>query len=331
LLSPTGPNASVLEGTIYFWTHNTPIAANQYIATDYAMYNLTGGTGTGTAGGGTGNSTVPDGKIAAGQGFFIKGQTSGTVIFNNSMRIVGNNDLFFRSSTPESVPQSVEKHRIWLELTNSYGAYKQTLVGYIETATNELDTSFDGEVMESGNVISLYSFANIHKLGIQGRALPFEITDEVPLGYRSDIAGSFNIALSDYDGLFVSDDINIYLEDKLLNVFHNLKNGAYAFTTNAGTFDHRFVLRYSSESLDVPSDNYSNFVVYRNGAGINIYSPQLAISEVKIYDLRGRLLLNVDGFDRNEIIITNLSAASQVLLVQVKTSDSKIYNRKIVF
>src|SRR5690606_13831613 len=156
------------------------------------MDNMTGGTGTGTAGGGTGNSTVPDGKIAAGQGFFIKGQTSGTLIFNNSMRIVGNNDLFFRSSTPESVPQSVEKHRIWLELTNSYGAYKQTLVGYIETATNELDTSFDGEVMESGNVISLYSFANIHKLGIQGRALPFEITDEVPLGYRSDIAGSFN-------------------------------------------------------------------------------------------------------------------------------------------
>src|SRR5690606_30727964 len=38
MLSSSGPNASVLGGTIYLWTHNTTITANQYNASDFAMY-----------------------------------------------------------------------------------------------------------------------------------------------------------------------------------------------------------------------------------------------------------------------------------------------------
>ncbi len=333
MLAATGPNASVLGGTVYLWTHNTPITSYQYVATDYAMYNLTGGTGTGTAGGGTGNSNVPDGKIAAGQGFFIKGQSTGIATFNNSMRVMGNNSMFFRSVSEDlaSGPTELEKHRIWLELTSALGAYKQILVGYIETATNEIDHRFDGDVFETGNTISFYSLAEEHTLGIQGRALPFDISDVVPLGFRSDIAGVFEIGLGNFDGLFVSEDTGIYLEDKLLNIVHNLKSGAYQFATEAGTFNDRFVLRYTDESLQIHSPNKGNFIVHRNDAGIHVYSPQHAISMVRIYDLRGRLLLNANGMDRNSITISDLHAASQVMIVQVLTSDGLIYHRKIIF
>lgn len=40
-------NASIINGALYFWTHNTVITNNEYTADDYASYTLTGGTGTG--------------------------------------------------------------------------------------------------------------------------------------------------------------------------------------------------------------------------------------------------------------------------------------------
>ena len=59
-------NKAVLEGTLYFWTHNTKITDNAYTSDDYASYNGTGSIAT------SGGSKSPSGKIAAGQGFFAK-------------------------------------------------------------------------------------------------------------------------------------------------------------------------------------------------------------------------------------------------------------------
>ncbi|MFN7013357.1 MAG: IPT/TIG domain-containing protein, partial [Bacteroidia bacterium] len=59
ILDPANAN---LNGTLYFWTHNTPINATyQYTGSDYAIYNLVGGTSAATnAGfGGGGSNAVP--------------------------------------------------------------------------------------------------------------------------------------------------------------------------------------------------------------------------------------------------------------------------------
>ncbi|WP_051929345.1 hypothetical protein [Flavobacterium sp. 83] len=96
-------NSAVLDGTLYFWTHNTAIQLASgitngsagsgdyaYTSDDYASYNLTGGVGTDgvtyAQGGnvaGTGGQK-PSGKIASGQGFFATGKSSGTATFNNN-------------------------------------------------------------------------------------------------------------------------------------------------------------------------------------------------------------------------------------------------------
>ena len=90
-------NMDVLKGTLYFWTHNTPFA-NKYISDDYAVYNLLGGVGTRAAMASGENETLPDGKIASAQSFFVQSLIAGEVKFENSMRIMENNSLFFRPS-----------------------------------------------------------------------------------------------------------------------------------------------------------------------------------------------------------------------------------------
>ena len=148
-------NHLILDGTIYFWTHNTGIAPSGafyvYNDNDYASYNLTGGTGTTAAATSISgvNFSVPSGKIAAGQSFFATGKGTGNVLFTNDMRevgggVLGNNSQFFRTSKAKSkTSTAIEKNRVWLNLYNNEGAFKQTLVGYLAGATNGYDNRYD--------------------------------------------------------------------------------------------------------------------------------------------------------------------------------------------
>jgi hypothetical protein len=43
----------------------------------------------------------------------------------------------------------------------------------------------------------------------------------------------------------------MYIIDKLNNKVHNLKQSSYSFTTEKGTFNDRFVLRYTDKTLGI--------------------------------------------------------------------------------
>lgn len=326
-------NSSRIDGNFYFWTHNTAIDPLNYTQSDYAQWNSTGGTGTGTAGGGVGNLTVPDGNIAAGQGFFVVGTVSGIAQFNNSMRLANFNGNFYRLSSPQ-MPQIAEKHRIWLEMKNDQGNYKQMLVGYVEGATNSKDMGFDGAAADGGNAIALYSVLGADKLGIQGRALPFDANDQVPLGYQSSVDGNFEIALSMTDGLFADPTQGIYLEDTALNIIHDLRSGSYSFTTAAGTFDERFILRYTNENelgVNDPVFTGQSVVVYKNESGLHINTSSITMDNVKLFDIRGRLIATKNNINSNQTVISNLNVAEQVLIVRIESDDHRTVNKKVIY
>ena len=318
-------NGGVLGGTLFFWTHNTPITSNNYSYSDYASYNLTGGIGTMAPSNPCSgcNNAIPNGKIGAGQSFFIQAVGTGNATFNNAMRF-GTNSQFYRLN---SVSNAIEKNRVWLDITNNNGLYKQVLVGYIEGATNDYDLSYDGNSVDVGNAIMMYSILGDRKLGIQGRALPFDANEEIPLGYKSTVAGDFEIKLSDYDGLFLNQDV--YLEDTLLNVIHNLKSGNYSFATAIGTFDTRFKLIFSATTLNNPDISPSSFIVFHTNNQITVNSGIATMKEIIIYDIEGRKLNSYTTQNASEFSFDS-PTKNQVLLLKIITSDSKIFYKKIL-
>ncbi|WP_235924338.1 GEVED domain-containing protein [Flavobacterium lotistagni] len=317
--------------TFYFWTHNTLFNGSNYVSSDFATYNRTGGTlgAIPTAGAPGLNNAVPTGIISSGQGFMARVVTAGTstVTFRNSMRVAGSNTQFFRMSATQ------EKHRLWLDLTDSAGdKFKQLLVGYVENATNEYENGFDGEVLEAGNPISFYSVVDSKNLTIQGRSLPFDSNDQVPLGYRTDAAGSFTIALSNTDGLLSEVTTPIYIEDTVLNTYHDLKSGSYTFVTEAGTFNNRFVLRYTNLLNVSPVDFQENdVIVFKQLDDIRIETSKINIQSVKVYDVQGRLIISRNNVNSKSILLPNLGLASQVLMVQIATVNGDVVNKKIIF
>ncbi|PZX95480.1 hypothetical protein DOS84_02625 [Flavobacterium aquariorum] len=163
-------------------------------------------------------------------------------------RNFGAEGSFFKETKSNAV--AIERHRVWLNLTNDEGAFKQVLVGYITGATNGVDTAYDGLSIDSNKYIDFYSRIDNQNYVIQGRALPFNETDKVPLGYKTAIEGTFEISIAKVDGLFATQ--NVFVEDKVTHIIHNLKNGSFSFTTGIGVFNDRFVLRYTDDAPVMP-------------------------------------------------------------------------------
>ncbi|MFV5683901.1 T9SS sorting signal type C domain-containing protein [Flavobacterium sp. GB2R13] len=326
-------NTSVTDGTIYLWTHNTAITNNTYTSDDYAVYNLLGGVGTSAALKLGVNNTKPNGKIASGQAFFVTSiNGGGAVVFNNSMRIAGNNSSFFKSNAIKKQKQiNIEKDRIWLNLSNSQGAFKQTLIGYIEGATNDYDASFDGESFDGNEYIDFYSINQDKNLVIQGRALPFNETDVIPLGYSTTIEGVFTINIDTVDGL-LSNQV-VFIEDKLNNTNFDLKSGSYTFNTEIGAFNNRFVLHFMDKTLAVKTfqTEKDSVLVFNKNKQIQINSTAEVIDKIILYDLSGRKIYQKNNIDSIEFLVPNLVSNRSIVLVKIVLQNGHTVNKKIIY
>ncbi|WP_333879071.1 Ig-like domain-containing protein [Flavobacterium sp.] len=316
-------NNTELGGTLFFWTAVTYYAGSgAYNIQDYGSWNLTGGTAPVSS-----SSLVPNGKIAAGQGFFSQVFADGTISFNNAMRESGNNTQFFRmSNTTESSEDAIVRNRIWLNLSGE-STLRQTLLGYVSNATNDFDRLYDGDSFTS-NEIDVYSVLENRKLVIQGRALPFTDTDIVPIGYRVTTAGNYSLSMADADGIFAEDQ-NVYLYDKTTGLYHDIKASAYTFNTAAGTFDNRFELRYTTETLGVnhPTVSENDVKVVSNTNGISVYCNASAITKVEMFDVSGKLLYRNNTLNTN--VLESVSVPNtRVLLVKVTLDTGMTYTKK---
>jgi len=335
-------NTSVLGANFYFWTHATAMANNRYndenIDNDYAIYNATIPAGVATsADKNNSNGTPLTGYVAAGQGFFAQAEGSrgfGTTVdatFKNTHRVSGENSTFYRpTQQAQSRNSRRESHKIWLNLTNDKGAFKQQLLAYVQGTTLDYDTNFEAASYEGNANLDFYSNLTNKKLVIQSRPLPFNADDIVPIGFMSTAAETYKVAIDHVDGLFL-DNQPIYLEDKLKNVIHDLKQGAYTFTTAAGTFNDRFVVRYTNSALGNEHYDFNNSVQAIANDKVTVYAGVEPIESIEVIDLLGRTLRHYDQINATTYTLGNLSKNDKVLFLKIKLSNQVVVTKKIIF
>ncbi|MBE8727440.1 T9SS sorting signal type C domain-containing protein [Flavobacterium hungaricum] len=331
-------NQANLYGTLYFWTHNSlpsssvpGDAQNNYTESDYAIYNLSGSTVPGNMEGNgattPGNQSQPLGYIAAGQSFFVQSKTAGTAVFTNSMRVTANNSQFYKTTAV------IERHRVWLNLSNTQGAFKQLLIGYVQGATNFWDNNYDAITMDANKYLDFYSINEDKKLVIQGRALPFNDTDVLPLGYRSAIVSEFSIEIDHADGLL--NTTPVYLEDKKMGVVHNLQKSSYKFKTEIGTFDDRFLIRFGSGTLGQDEFEKTANDVYvsvkDNTIKVSSETLQENLADIFVYDISGKLLFTKKAIGDTQFSIENFQVANQVLVLKIVLENGTVKTTKVIF
>lgn len=332
-----------IEGFVNIWTHQTdpnslgdPFYQNfgyNYTPNDYISHN---GTGTVSGPGGF------NGNIASGQGFFVimsdGAASSSTVTFSNAMRsdvanqLNYNNNQFYRNSNL-TVPSTDtnEKNRIWLDIVSANGSAYRTLIGYVSNATNEKDRLYDA-ITQYSNQLKIYSYLNTtdeQEFSIQGRSLPFDVNDTVKIGVSVPTNGIYSIAIAAVDGLF-NNNQEIYIQDNLSNTVNNITNTPYTFSSDAGNFTDRFVLRYTDSTLsddEFQAINSSVVVVGQNNQ-VLVKSFSETITSVEIYDVLGRLIATKEE-KSSEIVINNLTINNQALIVKTKLENGQVIAKKI--
>jgi hypothetical protein len=104
---------------------------------------------------------------------------------------------------------AIEKHRLWLNVYNTQGAFKQVLVGYMTGATDAYDPFLDGTTINANKYIDFYSICGEKNLVIQAKGLPFNDQEEITLGYKTTVDGNYTIDIDEVDGDLKGQDIYI--------------------------------------------------------------------------------------------------------------------------
>ncbi|UPT71485.1 MAG: T9SS sorting signal type C domain-containing protein [Flavobacterium sp. JAD_PAG50586_2] len=297
---------------LYFWrkTNNSAVAS-------YATYTTAGGVASG--GDTSAVPIVPNRVIQVGEGFIVRA-TSTSIEFNNDHRIANNDNQFLKTNL-------VERNRIWLNLTDATSNVNQMMVSYMTGATQDIDAAIDGRFfMDSPTALN--SLLNNEEFAIQGRSLPFEATDIVPLAFKAAAAGSFSVAIDHVDGLFTGGAQAIYIKDNLTTTVHDLTTGAYSFATAAGTFNNRFEIVYQPQ-LANPIFTTNAVVIYSQNNGFVVNSGNFVMSSIKVFDIRGRLIEERKAINANQTTI-NGGLANEVLLVQITTEDGITVTKKVI-
>lgn len=306
-------NTSNITGTLYFWRKTNNAASPSYCS-------WTGGTFVNN---GEAEVVNPNGIIRTGQGFFVEAKALATsVSFTNAQRTSNTSNQFFKNNNVEEV------NRIWLNATNTSGSFSQMEVGYVANASQGLD-SYDGKYINDG-AIELYSLLDTEKLVIQGRALPFDANDVVPLGFKTITAGIYTITLDHVDGLFLGDQ-SIFIKDNLNQTIQDLKLGSYSFATESGTYDSRFEIIYTT-TLATTTHPFSDnqLIIIKKNKTLLIQSTNLPIESVKIFDSRGRLLAEEKSINTLE---TKLNAlwANGILIVRITMAGGNSVVKKVLW
>ena len=282
-------NAGLLEPVIYLWTHSTPVSnGGDYAFDDYATYNYTGGTGIGS---GVGDGPIPQKNIGSAQGFFIRSLAEGDAIFTNEMRLIGENDQFFKPERRKDNHRvENEKDRIWLNLTNDQGGFNQLLLGFFDQASPDFDPGYDARRFEGGNPISFYTRLKEDKLVIQARE-SFDSGISIPLGFTSQVAPrKFSIEIAKIEGKLRNE--KILLRDMLLGVVHDLSSGPYEFSVlEAGEQPDRFQLEFREERVfDIQEvKKESNWVAFAQYERCYVQSSE-TVRQIRVYNLLGALI-----------------------------------------
>ncbi len=157
--------------------------------------------------------------------------------------------------------------------------------------------------------------------------MPFDQNDEVPLGYRTTI--------DQVDGLLANQAV--FIEDKLTNTLFDLKTGNYNFSTTAGVFNNRFVMRYSNNKINKTLTTNdveiakNEVLISNTNKEIKINSFAEIIDSVAVYDILGRQLYQKIKIDTNEFSIANLISTNQMLLVKIELQNGMTVTDKIIF
>ncbi len=266
------------------------------------------------------------------QGFFVKAKSGATEItIPNSARVHNTTEIFHKKKRQKN------SNSLRVAVSNDSNT-DEAFLRFLDNATSNFDGNYDAYKMLTDenypDVPQIYSITpDATKLAIN--SLPINETEDliVPLGFKTEKAGTFTIQISDFN---FEENVPVYLEDTYGSergeaVNEQLQSGSqYSFTSDKGTFNDRFILHFAPMAVDVPEikgqESAYGINVYANSNKIYVRIPTEK-ARVTVYNMLGSVVLDKNLTSNFNIIPLQKTKGQYIVKVndgsEIKTT--KVY------
>lgn len=243
------------------------------------------------------------------EAFFVQRPTgSSSIEFDPEHRMtqIGSNNRKTENAK-KAMKRQLNPERLLVNIAVSDGKNTdKTRVVFNQTKSNKYEMDCDAAKFESTtSAVQLYSIeAQGGKMAINERP-----QGSVQLGFTAKAAGNYTISAERMDQ-------PVLLKDNLMNITYDLSNGDYSFSSEAGTFDNRFMLLIDGGATgiaDIAKEAGVNIMPSANGINLTGVDGKT----VNVYSLSGALFAT-----RTENGFLNLSKG--VYIVEVGKMKAKV-------
>lgn len=345
-------NINTIKGTLYFWQHfefNNSHSSELYKG-GYATRTLVGGTppvyrsqdfNTNSC------NRLPNRFIPVGQGFFVKGTTTGgEILFKNSQRlfvketnsqsytlfktnsIVTASENEFDNSEDEFSDEPYMKLRLGFDSAEQF--HRQLLLGYMnENATSSIDNGYDAVMLENQPDDMCFIKENQH-LNILGEGF-FNSTDTFPLGVTTTIGGVVKFSIDGTENIPI--DQPLFIHDSATGFDYNIKENALEITLTPGNYDNRFSLRFIGTNLNTTTFDQANglSIVHSQSDHLITIGNHLnsTIKSVVLYNILGQCISNLTEVSINselQLPVPKINSGNYIIKID---TDNGSYSKKI--
>ena len=237
----------------------------------------------------------------------------GTIEFYHSQRAFqiedGTNSVFAKSTSEKNNQSSTSKSEISDERTkmrlgfNSVNTiHRQLLVTIDNVATTDYDWGYDALYIDT-QIDNMYWVIADKKYTIQG-INEINTSTIMPLGIHTKNDGLNTITIDKLEN--TSEDLNIYLHDKELDIYHDLKKAKYEVFLISGEYLDRFEITFSTAKTLGTNEVYHNSIqVYFSNEKnkIVIQNPNSNLIEsAEMFNILGQSLFKFQSNTSNNYI-----------------------------
>ena len=365
--------ATSTTGIAYFWEQDKTV--NSHYIADYkggygtfspisrqgsgiyvpaTFYSYDGSGNEGTA---TGTGVAYERRFCpVGQGFLIDGIANGTVEMKNSYRVFVKEGKINNSQFEKNANQNKSKNTSgylntiqsvsgfdyatvslaptpqirFNTLMNNQGV-RQLALAFIPEATDGVDRAMDAMSSSDDSAADVYFVLNDSEYVIN--ALKFDSDKSIPIGFRN--SGQANYKITVKEILNFTEVSNVYLHDKVGDVYYDIKNSFHEIILPSGVNNTQYELTFKNRTaLGIEEKAIQNFVVYQNNAEKSLTISNALLMDLDtcgLYDVAGKIIFSKKDLGTNACYKFSTSGLSNgIYIVKLATKDKIEVGKKII-
>lgn len=357
-------------GVAYFWEHDKTADSHNLNAYrgGYGTFSPVSRGGTGiyvsaaySTYDGEGNSTgvysnpnfVFERRFSPiGQGFMIEGNASGiTATMSNNYRVYvkegaatfseferGTNDATadflteiqsvsgfdYTTVSTAGIPQIK-----FNTLLNNQGI-RQMVLAFDPTATDGADHAMDALMPGDSTPADVYFL--IEDKGYVIDVIDFDADKRIPVGFKNTEEANFKITVKEVINFTGAQ--NVYLHDKVSDMYFDIKNNFYEMVLPAGVNNTQYEITFKNGDKPIVEVGTSSLEVLLSSATnvLTIANPEkIALANCSLYDVVGKLIFSKNDLGANESYEFPVSGLSEgVYIVRVITNGNSEISKKVI-